>query len=68
MKTSDGRVLTMDEMGMVVKGLDTESKMVQRAADSRKYAGPDFSERRANLRRLARRYTALARELERDLL
>jgi hypothetical protein len=62
------RELTFDEYGMVIKGLDEHAKTLFRLADGRKYAGRDFTEKRHELRRLARKYTALAREFETELV
>jgi len=62
------RSLGYDELGTVTKGLDTQAAELRRSAASRKHAGGAQAARRAQLRRLADRYTALAREFEKEVL
>ncbi len=62
------RDLSYDETVMVARGLDTQAAGLRRSAASRKNAGGAQAARRAQLRRLADRYTALAREFEKELL
>jgi hypothetical protein len=64
MNTGD---FTDTELGMIAKGLVTEAKSLRRSAAGRKNAGEHNAERRAHLRGLAKRYEALAAEVEQSL-
>lgn len=68
MKQHAGDYFTDTELGMIAKGLGTQAKVLLRYARSRKFAGPAFTEKRAELRRLAGRYAALAREIEEEII
>jgi len=61
------RDLSYDELGMVANGLDTQAAELRRSAASRRHASDAHEARRAWLRKLADRYTALAREFEKEI-
>lgn len=58
---------TLTELGMIAAGLNSHAKILARAAKSRKWAGPAFTAKRAELRRLSGKYTALAITFEKEM-
>lgn len=58
------RLLSDEHAAMVAKSLSEHAQKLDRLARSRRYSGLNYAEKRARLRRLSGKYSALAREFD----